>query len=85
MSDDPAALPPERVDQTVINNIYGGHNIIAGRVQDVMQAASIVVLKGDLTSLADALGKLGADKNDVQALEKAIAADATIKASPGLG
>jgi AbiTii len=33
VGDDPAALLPERIDQTVITNIYGGHVVIAGRVE----------------------------------------------------
>jgi hypothetical protein len=51
VSDDPAALSPERVDRSVVNIIYGGHNVIAGRVEDVTQAGSIVVMKGDVATL----------------------------------
>ena len=83
--DDLAVLPPERIDQTVITNIYGGHVVIAGRVEDVMQAGSVVVIKGDLASLNEALARLGAAKSDVRALEEAIAEDAAAPASPGLG
>jgi hypothetical protein len=86
VSDDPAALSPERVDRSVVNIIYGGHNVIAGRVEDVTQAGSILVLKGDVTTLANALKQLGADSSDVQTLRSAIAEDATAApASPGLG
>jgi hypothetical protein len=85
VGDDPAALPPERIDQTVITNIYGGHVVIAGRVEDVTQAGSIVVIKGDLASLNEALARLGTDKSDVQALDAALAEDAAASASPGLG
>ena len=35
VGDNPAALSPERIDQTVITNIYGGHVVIAARVRDV--------------------------------------------------
>jgi hypothetical protein len=85
VGDDPAALPPERIDQTVITNIYGGHVVIAGRVEDVTQAGSIVVIKGDLASLNEALARLGTDKSDVRALDAALAEDAAASASPGLG
>jgi hypothetical protein len=52
----------------------------------VTQAGAIVVVKGDLTSLTDALARLGvADKGEVQALRKAIAEDSTAQVSPGLG
>jgi AbiTii len=83
--DDLAALPPERIDQTVITNIYGGHVVIAGRVEEVTQADSIVVIKGDLTSLNDALARLGARKREVRALEDALAEDAAAPASPAIG
>lgn len=86
VGDDPAALSPDRVDQTVINNIFGGHVVIAGRVTDVTQAGSIVVMKGNLTLLTDALERLGvSDKGEMQALQKAITEDATAQGSPGLG
>jgi hypothetical protein len=83
--DDLAALPTERIDQTVITNIFGGHVVIAGQVQEVTQAGSVVVIKGDLASLNEALARLGAAKSDVRALEDALAEDAAITASPGLG
>ena len=79
--DDLAALPPERIDQTVITYIYGGHAVIAGRTEDVTQAGSVVVIKEDLASLNDALARLGAAKSDVRALEDAIAEDAAAPAS----
>lgn len=77
VGDDPAALPSERIDQTVINNIFGGNNVIAARVLDVTQAESLVVIRGDLASLTNALEHFGANKEDIQALEEAIAQDAT--------
>jgi hypothetical protein len=85
VGDDAAALPPERIDQTVITNIFGGHVVIAGRVHDVTQAESVVVIKGDTASLIEALVRMGADKSDVRALEDAITEDAAAPALPGLG
>jgi hypothetical protein len=85
VGDDPAALPPDRLDQTVITNIFGGHVVIADRVENLTQAKSVVVMQGDLTSLTEALKRLGADKADVQALENAIEEDRTGKPSPTLG
>jgi hypothetical protein len=84
-ADDPAALSPDRVDRTVIAYIFGGHVVIADRVEDVTQVGSVVVMQGDLTSLTEALKQLGADKADVQALENAIEEDRTGKPSPTLG
>jgi AbiTii len=81
--DDLAALPPERIDQTVINNIYGGQNVIAGRVRDVTQVGSVVVIEGDLASLKEALARLGAAKRDVRALETALERDRALKAELG--
>jgi hypothetical protein len=85
VGDDPAALPAEQVERAVINNIFGGNNVIAGRVEDVTQAGSIVVIKGDKATLTKAVKRLGADATDVQTLESAIAEDATAPPSPGLG
>jgi hypothetical protein len=69
----------------VVNIIYGGHNVIAGRVDDVTQGASIIVIKGDEATLTNALGQLGANSEDVQALRSAIAEDAKAPPPPGLG
>jgi hypothetical protein len=86
VGDNLAALPRDRVDQTVIANIFGGHVVIAGRVNEIAQAEAIVVVKGDLSSLTDALGRVGVgDRGDVQALQKALAEDAGTEARPGLG
>jgi AbiTii-like protein len=83
VGDDPAALRPERIDQTVITNIFGGHVVIAGRVRDVTQAGSVVVIEGDLASLKEALAGLGTAKRDVRALEAALKEDRALKAELG--
>jgi hypothetical protein len=86
VGDDPAALAPDRVDQTVVANIFGGHVVIAGRVGEVAQAENIVVVKGDLRSLADALARFGVtDQGDLEALKNAIADDRRGESSPSLG
>ena len=86
VNDDPAALPFEVVDRTVVNHIYGGQNVFAGRVDGIAQAGPVVVIKGDVAALKCALERLGvADRGDVQALEKAIAEDAADQPAPGLG
>jgi hypothetical protein len=86
VGDDPTAIPPERIDQTVVTNIYRPeHVVVAGRIGEVTQAGSVVVIKGDLATLNEALTRLGAAKSDVRALEDAIAEDARAPASPGLG
>jgi hypothetical protein len=86
VGDDPTDLPPERIDQTVITNIFGGHVVIATRIDEVTQAGSIIVMKGDVATLAKALQQLGADSSDVQTLQSAIAEDeAAPLPSPSLG
>jgi hypothetical protein len=86
VNDDPSALPFEVVDRTVVTHIYGGHNVIAQRVEGLTQAGPVVVIKGDTAALKCALERLGvADKGDVQALENVIAEDAAIQPTPGLG
>jgi hypothetical protein len=78
VGDDPTALPPDRVDQTVINNIFGGQVVIATRIEEVTQAGSMIVMKGDVAALAEALKQLGADSSDVQTLQSAIAEDEAV-------
>jgi hypothetical protein len=86
VNNDPVALPFEVVDRTVVTYIYGGHNVIAQRVEGLTQAGPVVVVKGDVTALRCALERLGvADSGDVQALEKAIVEDTAIHSAPGLG
>ena len=81
----PEAPPPERIDQTVIAYIFGGHVVIAGRINQVAQAEAIVVAEGDQMSLVDALKHLGVtDMDELHALQNAIAEDAaTASRGPG--
>jgi hypothetical protein len=86
VNDDPTALPPEVVERTVVNHIYGGPNVIAARVEGLTQAGPVVLIKGDVVALKCALERLGvADTGDVQALERAITEDAAILSAPSLG
>jgi hypothetical protein len=57
--------------------------VIAGRVRNVTQAGSVVVIEGDLASLKEALAGLGAAKGDVRALEAALEGDRALKAEIG--
>ena len=67
----PEAPPPERIDQTVIAYIFGGHVVIAGRINQVAQAEAIVVAEGDQMSLVDALKHLGVtDMDELHALQE---------------
>ena len=73
-SEDVAHLPAQQIDQTVINIIYGGSNVIAGNMGDVAQGEVATIVKGDVATLSRAVEKLGVDKGDAGMLESAIAA-----------
>jgi hypothetical protein len=72
--DKPANLPKEKVEAAVINHIYGGVNMIGGTVNT--QIGNIVIPKGDLPSLKEALRKATVPDEEVLALENAITEDA---------
>jgi hypothetical protein len=75
--EDIAAIPRERVDRSVVNIIYGGHNVIAGSTGDVLLASAMTVHAGNFASLSAALERLGVDKTDFPKLESAVAEDQT--------
>jgi hypothetical protein len=70
------ALQPAKVDQMVINNIYGGHNIISTTARDIMQFGNIEIQRGDFLALQDALSKVGLNQEAVESLKKALDSDA---------
>ncbi len=73
--EDIASIPADRVDRSVINIIYGGHNVIAGRTGNVLQAETVTVSKDDLASLEVALAGFGVDKAELCKLQSAIEED----------
>lgn len=70
------AIPREQVERSVINIIYGGHNVIADQASN-SKLSCWFVSKGDLASLEVALAWLGVEKAEVRKLPSAIEADKT--------
>ena len=69
------ALQPAKVDQMVINNIYGGHNIISATARDITQFGNIEIHKGDFLALESALKKVGLDQVEISKLKEALDSD----------
>lgn len=76
VSDEPDRIPSGKVDRSVVNNIFGGSNIIAGSAHDFTQIGGITVQSGDLASLQAALRRLGVKDDALAELEGALAGDA---------
>jgi hypothetical protein len=66
---DPASLPPSTVEQSVVNNIFGGTVVIAGTASSFVQGRDVIITKGDMSGLVEALKKLGIDQTEVQELQ----------------
>jgi hypothetical protein len=76
VSDDPAAVPQEKVDQYVNNYIFGGTNIISAEARDFTQIGTVNIKQGDLEGLTAALAKLRVPDAQITALARALEADA---------
>ena len=63
------------VEQSVINNIYGGNVLIASHAENVSQIAQTQITQGDLKGLLAALSQLGITEAGIQALEHDLEAD----------
>lgn len=83
--DDPQTLPSVKVDQQVVNIIYGGNNIIASSAETISQANSITVTQNDIASLVEALKSIGFAEDEVKQLETAIDKDSSTHSSPAMG
>jgi hypothetical protein len=84
VDDDLAELHKEKVDQTVINIIYGGTNVIASR--DFTQVGNIQIAQGDWHALSEALSKqLGIVPSAIAELKSSLDADSKETSPPGLG
>jgi AbiTii len=68
-------LPAAVVEQSVINNIYGGNVLIASHAENFSQVAQTNVTQGDLPGLLKALTELGITQEGIKALEHDMAAD----------
>jgi len=73
------ALQPAKIDQLVINNIYGGQNIISGTTRDITQIGDVIVERGDFAALERALSKAGLDQEEISKLQEALHADLKAK------
>jgi len=83
---DVSQLQPEKIDQIVTNNIFGGNVFIAGGGQDITQIGSIIVHKGDVKALMTALDTVGVKKADIESLTLALEHDkAEQKDQVGIG
>jgi hypothetical protein len=79
-STDISEIPPKRVDQSVVNHIYGGNIIIAGHAENFAQIGSISVAQGNFSELSDAMKQLGIDDTAIVKLKQAMEADAAVDA-----
>jgi AbiTii len=68
-------LPAAVVEQSVINNIYGGNVLIASHAENFSQIAQTHITQGDLKGLLAVLSELGITNEGVKALEHDIEAD----------
>lgn len=85
VTDDLKSIPAAKVEQSVINNIWGGTNIITGSAQNFTQIGTVNVAAGDIASLAAALKNLGIAEPDIAELHAALAEDEQEHTAPGLG
>jgi AbiTii-like protein len=69
-----ARAPPEKVDQIVTNNIFGGNVVIATHAQHFSQTTTTIAT-GDRQSLANALGQLGVSESGIGELIEATTQD----------
>ena len=70
-----------KVEQTIVNNIYGGTVYVAGS-GSVMNATTIgeqIIVQGDWNQLASALNGVGINEPELKELQEAIASDGDTK------
>jgi hypothetical protein len=77
VNDNLANLPPSTIDHTVINYIYGAHNVIVGSAENVTQIGNIHIKEHDLKGLKQAISGLGIADSDVAELVSAIEYDSS--------
>jgi hypothetical protein len=70
-----AKADPAKVDQQVVFQFYGGHNIVAGAAHNISQISFGNIVAGDFSSLSAALKAMGVDDADLSLLDTAIKED----------
>ena len=68
-------LPAEKVEKSVINNIYGGQVFIAANAETISQVSHTNIVAGDTSALFKALAGIGVNAEGLKALEQDIEAD----------
>jgi hypothetical protein len=85
VADDPQKLPPAKVDQQVVNIIYGGQNVIGSTAEQIVQSAQTTVIENDVESLFAAFRELGVSEPGLAELQSAIEHDRKKSGSPTFG
>jgi hypothetical protein len=69
-------LHTKKVDQSVVNHIYGGNVVIAASAENFAQVGSISIEEGNYEQLRQALKQLGLENKAITSLKKEMNADA---------
>ena len=83
VSDNLGEVPKEKIEQLVVNNIYGGNVVISSR--DFTQTSTTIINMGDWTALASALEKSGVEGTAIAELKSALDEDSRKETSSGIG
>jgi len=79
-------IPPRRIDQSVVTNIFGGNIVIAGHAENFAQIGAISIQEGNFDQLRNALKEIGVEAAAIDNLRKALREDAKAdEAKPTLG
>jgi AbiTii len=84
VGDKPDKLAAEKVNQSVVYQIYGGNNIIAATAQTIHQAGRDIIIPGDLPSLLRALTHAGVEDVDAKQIISALTDDGA-EGKPSIG
>jgi len=76
-------VPKEKIEQLVVNNIYGGNVVIGSR--DFTQNSNTIIKTGDWAALARVLKESGVEGSAIAELKSALDEDSKEAAIPGLG
>jgi len=79
VGNDVKALPPAKIEKSVINNIYGGNIVITPTAQNFTQIANFKVETGDLNALSKVLEQIGVDEQEFDELKEALEHDTPYK------
>ncbi|MCW2218784.1 hypothetical protein M2232_002316 [Bradyrhizobium japonicum] len=70
-----SSLPAEKLEKSVVNNIYGGNVFIAANAEQINQAAHTNIVAGDVKALAGAMKIMGISDEGVDQLLEDLKAD----------